>query len=165
MRKNMDDWTLLACYYQNQGKIQNLSHRPTKKGSSFSAVKVEFITQLQQSQHLILIVMSYHYKSDLTRTLFTYSIFYIYLYLIVKRQNFSPPFFHPPPTNYPDSGEFIPSHFFYFSNRTHALHVSYVTRTHDPYSYKLEQLVSRDDKYGVWFQYVLSHGLCILYVT
>ena len=53
---------------------------------------------------------------------------HLYLYLILKRQNFSPPIFSSISPNYPNSGEF-PC-------------VSYVTRTHDTYSYELEQLVS-----------------------
>jgi hypothetical protein len=41
---------------------------------------------------------------------------------------------------------------------------SYVTLTHDPYLYELEQLASSDDKYRVRFQYILDFTLRISYV-
>lgn len=83
--------------------------------------------------------------------------------LILKRQNFSS-IFCPPPLNYPNNGEFLPSRFFYLSNWTHAILVLYVTQTHDPYSCELWQLVSSSDEYWVWFQYLLGRVLLISYM-
>jgi hypothetical protein len=41
--------------------------------------------------------------------------------------------------------------FSYFPNYTYILHISYVTRTHDSYLYELEQHMSTDYGYIVWF--------------
>lgn len=39
-----------------------------------------------------------------------------------------------------------------------------MTRTHDPYSYELGQLVSSSDEYWVWFPYLLDRVLLISYM-
>ena len=41
---------------------------------------------------------------------------------------------------------------FYFSNYTRVLYVPCMSGTHNPCSYKLEQLASSNDRYGVRFQ-------------
>lgn len=43
--------------------------------------------------------------------------------------------------------------------------VSYAIKSHDPYLYELEQSMSSNNRYRVWFQSVLGHTLCILHVT
>jgi len=55
--------------------------------------------------------------------------------------------------------------FFYFPKLHPRPLFSYMTCTHDSYSYKLGQLASSNDEYRVRFQYILGHTLRISYVN